>query len=73
MEAMLPVIDGKQPIFVRAERERMIKDAIAFADKEKVKIIIADPLEIGSTGPLLKEHHIPVVLGKVLAAAVARG
>lgn len=67
MEAMLPVIDGKQPIFVRAERERMIKDAIAFADKEKVKIIIADPLEIGSTGPMLKEHHIPVVLGKVLA------
>ena len=66
MEAMLPVIDGKQPIFVRAERERMIKDAVAFADKEKVKIIIADPREIGSTGPMLKEHHIPVVLGKVL-------
>ncbi len=66
MEAMLPVIDGKEPIFIRAERERMIKDAIAFADKEKVKIIIADPREIGSTGPLLKEHHIPVVLGKVL-------
>jgi len=64
MEAMLPVIDGKQPIFVRAERERMIKDAVAFADKEKVKIIIADPRELGSTGPLLKEHHIPVVLGK---------
>jgi imidazolonepropionase-like amidohydrolase len=64
MEAMLPVIDGKEPIFVRAERERMIKDAIAFADKEKVKIIIADPRELGSTGPLLKERHIPVVLGK---------
>jgi imidazolonepropionase-like amidohydrolase len=66
MEAMLPVIDGKRPIFVRAERERMIKDAIAFADKEKVKIIIANPLELGSTGPMLKEHHIPVVLGKTL-------
>jgi imidazolonepropionase-like amidohydrolase len=64
LEAMLPVIDGKQPIFVRAERERMIKDAVAFADKEKVKIIIAGPRELGSTGPLLKEHHIPVVLGK---------
>lgn len=63
-EAMLPVIDGKQPLFVRAERERMIKDAVEFADKEKVKIIIADPHEIGSTGPLLKQHGIPVVLGK---------
>ena len=66
MEAMLPVIEGKEPILVRAERERMIKDAIAFADKEKVKIIIADPKEIGATGPMLKDHHIPVVLGKVL-------
>ncbi len=66
LEAMLGVIDGTQPLFVRAERERMIKDAIAFADKEKVKIIIAGPREIGSTGPSLKEHKIPVVLGKVL-------
>jgi imidazolonepropionase-like amidohydrolase len=66
LEAMLPVIDGKMPIFVRAERERMIKDAVAFADKEKVKIIIAGPHEIGGTGPLLKERHIPVVLGKTL-------
>ena len=64
LEAMLPVIDGKQPIFVRADRERIIKDAVAFADKEKVKIIIAGPREIGSTGPMLKERHIPVVLGK---------
>ncbi|MBV8897170.1 MAG: amidohydrolase family protein [Acidobacteriaceae bacterium] len=64
LEAMIPVIDGKTPLFVRAERERMIKDAVEFADKEKVKIIIADPREIGSTGPLLKSHNIAVVLGK---------
>jgi imidazolonepropionase-like amidohydrolase len=64
LEAMIPVVQGKLPLFVRAERERMIKDAIEFADKEKVKIIIADPREIGSTGPLLKARNIPVVLGK---------
>jgi imidazolonepropionase-like amidohydrolase len=64
LEAMVPVIEGKTPLFVRAERERMIKDAVEFADKEKVKIIIADPREIGGTGVMLKEHNIPVVLGK---------
>ena len=64
LEAMLPILEGKQPLFVRAEKEKALKDAVAFADKEKVKIIIADPLEIGSTGPLLKSHNIPVVLGK---------
>jgi imidazolonepropionase-like amidohydrolase len=64
LEAMIPVIEGRERLFVRAERERMIRDAVAFADKEKIKIIIADPREIGGTGPLLKEHNIPVVLGK---------
>ncbi len=64
LEAMIPVIDGNAPILVRAAKERAIKDAIAFADKEKVRIIIADPREIGSTGPLLKARNIPVVLGK---------
>ena len=66
LEAMVDVLDGKQAMFIRAERERMIKDAIAFADKEKIKIIIADPHEMGSTAAALKEHQIPVVLGKVM-------
>jgi imidazolonepropionase-like amidohydrolase len=64
LEAMIPVLDGALPLFVRAEKEKSIKDAVEFADKEKIKIIIADPLEIGATGPLLKAHNIPVVLGK---------
>ncbi len=64
LEAMIPVIEGKTPLLVRAEREQSIKDAIEFADKQKVKIIIANPREIGSTGPMLKARNIPVVLGK---------
>lgn len=64
LEAMIPVIEGKLPIYVRAAKERAIKDAVEFADKEKAKIIIAGPREMGSTGPLLKARNIPVVLGK---------
>lgn len=66
LEAMLPVIEGRRPIFVRAERERDIKAALDFADREKVKIILANPRELGSAGPLLKQKNIPVVLGDVL-------
>jgi len=64
LEAMIPVLEGLEPIAIRAERERSIRDAVAFADEEKVKIIIVDPREIGGTGPLLKERHIPVILGR---------
>jgi imidazolonepropionase-like amidohydrolase len=67
LEAMIPVLAGTRPILVRASRERGMKAAVEFADKQKVKIVIADPAEIGSTGPLLKSHKIPVVLGDTLA------
>lgn len=64
LEAMIPVLEGKLPLAIRAERERSIREAVAFADREKVKLIITDPREIGGTGPLLKERHIPVILGR---------
>src|SRR4051794_37435236 len=40
LEAMIPVIDGKMPVFIRAGRERMIKDAVDFAGREKIKVIL---------------------------------
>lgn len=67
LEAMLPVLEGKRPLFIRAQRERAIKDAIAFAEKEKVKFILADPHELGSTASLIASHGVPVVLGKTLS------
>lgn len=62
-EAMIPVLEGKEPMFVTAVREREIRDAIAFADKQKIKIVLADPYEAYKVLPLIKAHNIPVVLG----------
>ncbi len=62
-EAMAPVLDGKTPLFVTAVREREIREAIAFADRQQVKIILADAYESYKAIPLIKSHDIPVVLG----------
>jgi hypothetical protein len=62
-EAILPVLTGTQPLFVTAVREREIREAIAFADKQKIKIILADPYEAYKVLPLIKSHNIAVVLG----------
>jgi imidazolonepropionase-like amidohydrolase len=62
-EALLPVIEGKMPLFVTAVREREIREAIAFADKQKIKIILADAYEAYKVIPLLVSKKIPVVLG----------
>ncbi|MBV8816794.1 MAG: amidohydrolase family protein [Acidobacteriaceae bacterium] len=66
-EAMLPVLEGKMPMMIVATRERAIRDAVKFSEDEKVKIVIADPKELGSMGPVLKEKGIPVILGATLA------
>ncbi len=67
MEAMLPVIDGKVPVAVSASQADSIHDAIQFADKQHIKIVIMGPRELGNVGPELKAHNIPVILGRVLA------
>ncbi len=48
-------------------RPTSIHDAIQFADKQHVKIVIMGPRELGKVGPELKAHNIPVILGRVLA------
>ena len=66
LEAMLPVLDGKQSLMVFAPRERAVKDALAFAAKEKVKIVLAGVREAGSAVKEIAERKIPVILGETL-------
>jgi imidazolonepropionase-like amidohydrolase len=67
LEAMIPVIEGKEPIFVTARREREIRDAITWADKQKVKIILVDAVEAIKVEKEIKAHNIAVVLGPSLS------
>jgi imidazolonepropionase-like amidohydrolase len=66
-EAMLPVLEGKVPVAVPAAKERAIHDAIAFADKQHIKIVILAPRELGKEGAELKAKNIPVILGRTEA------
>lgn len=66
-EAMIPVLEGKVPVAVPAARERAIHDAVAFADREHIKIVILSPQELGKEGEELKAKNIPVILGRTEA------
>jgi imidazolonepropionase-like amidohydrolase len=66
LEAMIPVIEGKEPVMVTAVKEREIREAIAFSDKQKIKIILCDAGEANKVTKEIKEHNIPVILGPVL-------
>ncbi len=52
---------------VLAARERAIRDAVQLADQQKVRVIIANPRELGKMGPELKARNIPAILGPTLA------
>jgi imidazolonepropionase-like amidohydrolase len=66
LEAMIPVIEGKEPILVTARREREIRDAITWADKQKVKIILIDSIDAPKVAKEIKGHDISVILGPTL-------
>jgi imidazolonepropionase-like amidohydrolase len=67
LEALVPVVERKLPLIVSVIREQDIKDAVAFADRAKVDIIINGGAEASYAASLLKEKNIPVILGNVLA------
>ncbi len=69
LEAMLPVIEGKEVVLITARKEREIRDAIAFADKQKVKIILIDAVEAPRVAKEIVAHNIPVILGPTLLSS----
>ena len=71
-EAMIPVLEGKTPMAVSAGRATSIRDAVAFAEKQQVKIVLLQPRDLQKVLPLLKEKNIPIVLGRVLALPPTR-
>lgn len=66
-EALIPVLDRKTPLAIAVSTPKTIHDAIQFADKQNVKVVLLQPRELGNEGAELKAKNIPVILGKVLA------
>jgi imidazolonepropionase-like amidohydrolase len=54
-----------------ANRAQDIRDAVAFADRVKVNLVISGGTEANLVAPLLKEKNIPVILGNILSLPVS--
>jgi imidazolonepropionase-like amidohydrolase len=66
-DAMIPVLEGKLPVAVSASRASAIHDAIEFAAKQNIRIVLLQPRELTKAAAELKAKNIPVILGRVLA------
>jgi imidazolonepropionase-like amidohydrolase len=63
LEALLAVAEGKQRVIVVANRARAIRNAVAFCDKHKLRMVLAGGSEAWKEKQLLGERKIPVILG----------
>jgi imidazolonepropionase-like amidohydrolase len=65
-EAMLLVLDGKAPLFVRADRERDIRAAVQWAKNENLRMVLVGGQQADRAADLLARENISVILGPVL-------
>ncbi|GAB4453087.1 MAG: hypothetical protein OHK0029_05170 [Armatimonadaceae bacterium] len=65
-EAMIPVLEGKVPLFVRADRKRDITAAVNWAKTEGYKMVLIGGQEADECTELLAKEKVPVILGPVM-------
>ncbi|MDR3511356.1 MAG: amidohydrolase family protein [Caulobacteraceae bacterium] len=61
-EALAPVLDGRMPLAITAQRESDIRQAIALAADYRLKVVIVGGAEAWRVAGLLAQARIPVVL-----------
>ena len=64
-ESLQDVVAGKLPVIVHADDARQITAAVAFAEQEKLKLIVAGGYDAPKCASLLKKHDIPVIIGGI--------
>jgi len=66
LEALVPAVKGDLPVLVIANQANQIREAIAYCDKQKLKMILATGPAAGEVKDVLKEKNIPVILRPTL-------
>jgi hypothetical protein len=62
LEALLPVLEGRIPVVMYADREREIQRALDLASEFKLKVMIAGGLESWKLADRLQKENVPVLL-----------
>ncbi|WP_298829020.1 amidohydrolase family protein [uncultured Piscinibacter sp.] len=64
-EAMLPVLQGRRPVFVHADELPQIRHALGLAERHRLKLVIVGGADAWRITELLRERRVPVVIGGV--------
>ncbi|WP_442509706.1 amidohydrolase family protein [Novipirellula sp. SH528] len=72
LEALLPVIDGRLPLMVHADRRDSIESAVAYAQSRKLKLVIYGGYDAADCAELLKRYDVPVIIAGTLRLPLRR-
>ncbi|MEO8505144.1 MAG: amidohydrolase family protein [Acidobacteriota bacterium] len=73
-EAMIPLLDGRMPLFLHADEQTQIESALDWVKKEKLTQVILESSEDAQyVAERLAKERIPVILDGVLAMPNRRG
>jgi imidazolonepropionase-like amidohydrolase len=64
-EAMLPMLEGKAPIFIHADETRQIKAALAWAEKRKYSIVIEGARDAWRVADVLAKQKVPIIYDRL--------
>lgn len=67
LEAMKGLFDGSKKLYVHADYVRQIIAAINFCHEQKIQMVLVGGDDAYKVTDLLKENHVPVVLGQTHA------
>ncbi|HEX6940959.1 MAG TPA: amidohydrolase family protein [Longimicrobiales bacterium] len=67
LEALARVTRGELPVLARVDRARDIRNVVAFAEEQGIRLILAGAAEGYEVASLLAEKGIPVILGPTQA------
>jgi len=73
LESLVPVVEKRVPLITRVSSDHEIRDAIAFADRAGVQLVLVAPAdEAVMMASLLKEKNVPVILAEPLSLPTRR-
>lgn len=72
-ESLQDVMEGKLPVIIHADELRQITAAVAFAEREKLKLILAGGYDAPQCLALLKKREVPVIVGGTYRLPRRRG
>ncbi|HLJ10224.1 MAG TPA: amidohydrolase family protein, partial [Planctomycetaceae bacterium] len=66
-EALGPYLRGEKKVFIEANSRRAIAEALLFAEKEGLKIVITGAADGWKLAAELKKREVPVIVGAVMS------